>query len=113
MGARMRCAFAIAALAAAAALPGSVRAQEEAPTPPHQTWPFEGVFGTYDRAQLQRGFAVYQQVCSACHPVKHLYYRDLQDIGYTEDQVKGIAAQGRSDFIAVQIRLNCHVWLLG
>jgi len=72
---------------------GVARAQEEAPAPPHQQWSFEGVFGTYDRAEMQRGFQVYKEVCSACHPVKHLYYRDLEELGYTEDQVKGIAAQ--------------------
>jgi len=72
---------------------GIARAQEEAPAPPHQQWSFEGVFGTYDRAEMQRGFQVYKEVCSACHPVKHLYYRDLEELGYTEHQVKGIAAQ--------------------
>ena len=51
------------------------------------------MFGTYDRAALQRGFQVYKEVCSACHPVKHLSFRDLAEIGYSEDQVKGIAAQ--------------------
>lgn len=66
---------------------------DEAPTPPAQQWSFQGVFGTYDRAALQRGFQVYKEVCSACHPVKHLSFRDLTQIGYTEDQVKGIAAQ--------------------
>jgi ubiquinol-cytochrome c reductase cytochrome c1 subunit len=53
------------------------------------------VFGTYDEAALQRGFQVYKEVCSACHPVKHLAYRDLTEIGYSEDQVKGIAAQAQ------------------
>jgi len=72
---------------------GLAAAQEEAPAPPHQSWSFDGVFGTYDRAALQRGFQVYKDVCSACHPVKHLAFRDLAEIGYTEDQVKGIAAQ--------------------
>ena len=76
-------------------LGGIARAQEEAPTPPHQQWSFEGVFGTYDRAELQRGFQVYKEVCSVCHPVKHLYYRDLEELGYSEDQVKGIAAQAQ------------------
>jgi ubiquinol-cytochrome c reductase cytochrome c1 subunit len=72
---------------------GTARAQEEVPPPPHQQWSFEGVFGTYDRAALQRGFQVYKEVCAACHPVKHLYFRDLTQIGYSEDEVKGIAAQ--------------------
>ena len=81
------------ALTAALALAAPVRAQEEAPTPPHQPWSFEGIFGTYDMTAAQRGFQVYKEVCSACHPVKHLYFRDLTELGYTEDQVKGIAAQ--------------------
>ena len=51
------------------------------------------MFGTYDRAALQRGFQVYKEVCSACHSVKHLSFRDLEELGYSEDQVKGIAAQ--------------------
>ena len=72
---------------------GTARAQEEAPSPPHQVWSFNGVFGTYDRAALQRGFQVYKEVCAACHPVKHLAFRDLAEIGYSEDAVKGIAAQ--------------------
>jgi ubiquinol-cytochrome c reductase cytochrome c1 subunit len=83
-----------AALIAAVALFGGVaQAQQEAAIPPHQEWSFEGVFGTYDRAALQRGFQVYKEVCAACHPVKHLYFRDLTEIGYSEDEVKGIAAQ--------------------
>jgi ubiquinol-cytochrome c reductase cytochrome c1 subunit len=87
--------IAAAALSLAPALINGARAQEEAPRPPHQQWSFEGVFGTYDRAALQRGFQVYKEVCSACHPVTHLYYRDLDDIGYSEDQVKGFAAQAQ------------------
>jgi ubiquinol-cytochrome c reductase cytochrome c1 subunit len=87
-----RIALAVAA-AVALAVAGPARAEEEAVKPPHQQWPFEGVFGTYDEAALQRGFQVYKEVCSACHSVKHLYYRDLTEIGYSEDQVKGFAAQ--------------------
>jgi len=43
---------------------------------------------TYDRASAQRGFQVYKEVCSVCHPVKHLFFRDLEDLGYSEDEVK-------------------------
>jgi ubiquinol-cytochrome c reductase cytochrome c1 subunit len=87
-----RCSLAAAALALLLALaPAPARAQEPPPLP-HQQWSFDGVFGTYDRAALQRGFQVYKEVCSACHPVKHLYFRDLTAIGYTADQVKAIAA---------------------
>jgi ubiquinol-cytochrome c reductase cytochrome c1 subunit len=84
-----------AVLALVLGVAGTARAQEEAPPPPRQQWSFGGVFGTYDRAALQRGFQVYKEVCSACHPLKHLYYRDLEEIGYSEDQVKGFAAQAQ------------------
>jgi ubiquinol-cytochrome c reductase cytochrome c1 subunit len=69
-----------------------VRAADESPPVPHQDWSFDGVFGTYDRASSQRGFQVYKEVCSACHAVKHLYFRDLAEIGYSEDEVKAIAS---------------------
>jgi ubiquinol-cytochrome c reductase cytochrome c1 subunit len=59
----------------------------------HQKWSFEGPFGTFDRAALQRGFQVYTDVCAACHPVTQLYYRDLEGIGFTPAEVKAIAAQ--------------------
>jgi len=59
---------------------------------PREEWSFDGIFGVYDRASLQRGFQVYKEVCSACHPVKHLYFRDLAEVGYGEDEVKAIAA---------------------
>src|SRR5271169_4513060 len=68
------------------------RAAGETPSLPHQDWSFDGIFGTYDRASAQRGFQVYKEVCSACHPVKHLFFRDLADIGYSEDEVKAIAS---------------------
>jgi ubiquinol-cytochrome c reductase cytochrome c1 subunit len=67
-------------------------AAQETPPLPHQEWSFDGVFGTYDLASAQRGFQVYKEVCSACHPVKHLYFRDLAAIGYNADEIKAIAA---------------------
>ena len=63
------------------------------PPLPHQQWSFETPLGTYDDAQLQHGFQVYKEVCAVCHALKHVAYRDLTEIGYSEDQVKGIAAQ--------------------
>ncbi len=96
MARNVRAALALAAALCGAA--GTAYAADEAqappvPEPPHQQWRFDGVFGTYDRAALQRGFQVYKEVCSTCHQVKHLFFRDLTEIGYSEDQVKGIAAQ--------------------
>ena len=59
-------------------------------------WSFEGVFGTFDRASLQRGYQVYQEVCSGCHSVQHLSYRNLSEEGGPEfllEEAKAIAAQ--------------------
>lgn len=78
---------------ALAALAGPAWGQEaEAPSPPAQSWSFGGLFGTYDLAAAQRGFAVYSQVCSACHSMNLLHYRDLAGIGFSPDQIKAIAA---------------------
>ena len=51
----------------------------------------DGLFGRFDNQQLQRGFGVYKEVCSACHSLRHVAFRDLQEIGYSEDEVKAIA----------------------
>ena len=51
-----------------------------------------GLFGKFDKQQLQRGFQVYKEVCSACHSLKYVAFRDLTGIGYKEGQVKAIAA---------------------
>ena len=71
----------------------SVQAGESAHPVPHQEWSFDGPFGTYDRGALQRGFQVYSQVCASCHSMKHLSYRNLTALGYTEAEVKAIASQ--------------------
>ena len=44
-------------------------------------WSFEGPFGTFDQAQLQRGYKVYREVCSACHSMKLVAFRNLGDKG--------------------------------
>jgi ubiquinol-cytochrome c reductase cytochrome c1 subunit len=71
---------------------GAATAADE-PKLPSEHWSFDGIFGTYDRASLQRGFQVYKEVCSACHAVKELYYRDLAALGFSEEEVKALAAQ--------------------
>lgn len=60
---------------------------------PKKHWHFEGPFGTYDRASAQRGWQVYKEVCSACHSMNLMSYRNLMELGLTEDQVKGIASE--------------------
>ena len=57
-----------------------------------QNWPFDGIFGRFDESSLQRGFQVYREVCAACHGIRHISYRDLKGIGYTNDEIKVIAA---------------------
>ncbi len=77
---------------------GSIAASAEGldePVPPRQTWSFAGPFGQYDQAQLQRGYEVYQKVCSACHSMNLVAFRDLSEPGgpgFTEAQVKTLAA---------------------
>ena len=75
-----------------ALLGGSVRAAE-VPAPPAQNWSFQGMFGTYDRAALRRGFQVYQEVCASCHSLQFLSYRHLGAVGFSEEEVKAIAAE--------------------
>ena len=58
-----------------------------------QNWPFNGIFGRFDKASLQRGFKVYSEVCSACHGLRHISYRDLEGIGYSNDEIKVIAGE--------------------
>ena len=55
-------------------------------------WSFDGMFGTFDRASLQRGFQVYKEVCSTCHSMKLVHYRNLADLGFSEAEIKAIAA---------------------
>lgn len=59
--------------------------------PVEHEWSFSGVFGTFDQAQLQRGFQVYREVCSACHGMTLVAFRDLEAIGFSGAEVKAIA----------------------
>ena len=64
--------------------------------PPKLTWSFAGPFGNFDRAQLQRGFKVYREVCQNCHSLKLLSFRNLGEPGgleFTAAQVEAIAAE--------------------
>ena len=57
---------------------------------------FEGVFGKFDRGQLQRGYLVYKESCAACHSMRQLSFRNLNQPGgpeFSEDQVKALAAE--------------------
>ncbi len=66
-------------------------AETTAKQPLQLVWPFEGIFGTFDRQAAQRGAQVYFEVCSACHSNHNLYYRNLKDIGFSEAEIKQLA----------------------
>lgn len=59
---------------------------------PNQNWSWDGIFGTINLAAAQRGFQIYKDICSNCHSMKALHYRDLEGLGLTPAQVKAIAA---------------------
>jgi ubiquinol-cytochrome c reductase cytochrome b/c1 subunit len=87
-------ALAGALLGLGAIAPQPVAAQEHGqPVPPRQKWSFSGPFGTFDRAQLQRGLKVYREVCQVCHGMKMVAFRNLEALGYSEAQVKAIAGE--------------------
>ena len=58
-----------------------------------QNWSFDGVFGKFDKAALQRGFQVYKEVCAGCHGLEYIAFRNLTELGLNVDQVKAIAAE--------------------
>lgn len=75
--------------------------EEHEPTAEHEfhlppkdvAYSFDGPFGKWDKVQLQRGYKVYKDVCAACHSLKFVSFRDLADLGYSEAQVKALAAE--------------------
>jgi ubiquinol-cytochrome c reductase cytochrome c1 subunit len=79
---------------------GGAAAEEHAGATPHYPikhphpvdWSFAGPFGHYDKGQLQRGLKIYNEVCSACHSMKLVSFRTLEELGYSETQVKAFAA---------------------
>jgi ubiquinol-cytochrome c reductase cytochrome c1 subunit len=84
-----------------AAAPAPTAAQGQAPAAPVSTdplppksesWSFDGPFGLYDRAALQRGFQVYKQVCSVCHALSHVAIRSLGEPGGPEFSVAAVRA---------------------
>ena len=60
---------------------------------PQLNWSFSSVFGTFDRAAQQRGLQVYKEVCSGCHGLRLIAYRNLKAIGYNDDEIKAFAAE--------------------
>jgi ubiquinol-cytochrome c reductase cytochrome c1 subunit len=61
----------------------------------------DGPFGKFDKAQLQRGFQVYSEVCSACHSLKLASFRDLKGLGYNEAEIKKIASDWKTQVASI------------
>ncbi|MBI5121066.1 MAG: cytochrome c1 [Rhodospirillales bacterium] len=58
-----------------------------------QSWSWDGLFGAYDKAQMKRGFQIFHEVCSNCHGLKLVAYRNLKEIGLSEDEAKAVAGE--------------------
>lgn len=59
----------------------------------HKDWPHDGPFGKFDKAAAQRGLQVYREVCSSCHSLNFIAFRNFAELGFNEDEVKAIAAE--------------------
>ncbi|MDY8109624.1 cytochrome c1 [Fulvimarina sp. 2208YS6-2-32] len=61
--------------------------------PSELDWSFAGPFGSWDLAQLQRGYKVYREVCSACHSMNLVAFRNLEALGFSSEQIDTHAAE--------------------
>jgi ubiquinol-cytochrome c reductase cytochrome b/c1 subunit len=88
--------LAVIVIAAALFAPATAQEQPHETLPPKNRWSFAGPFGIFDPGQLQRGFKVYREVCSACHGLKLVAFRDLAapgGPGFTTAEAQAIAAE--------------------
>jgi ubiquinol-cytochrome c reductase cytochrome c1 subunit len=83
----------LAAAVALAGLQAGAALAAEGAAPPERDWSFSGIFGKFDRGAMQRGFQVYREVCSGCHSIRLIAFRNLEALGYGEDEIKAIAAE--------------------
>lgn len=68
-------------------------ASDDIKKPKQEKWLFDGVFGKFDRRSIQRGFQVYKEVCSSCHSLKRIAFRNLEQIGFSSEEVKALASE--------------------
>ncbi len=87
----------VIAVAILVALASPVLAATAGSEPKQFKWSWEGVFGTYDRAQLQRGLDIYLGQCINCHSLKYIHFRNLTQIGFTADAASDLAASYEVD----------------
>lgn len=85
--------FSLAVSALANSENGSKPLDTKALHPKEMKWNFDGFFGSIDKQSTQRGYQVYKEICSSCHTLNLVAYRSLTDIGFSEDEVKQIAAE--------------------
>ena len=85
----------LGAIALALSLGFSTAQAAEGVEIPKQSWAFSGIFGSFtkDQHQLQRGLQVYREVCAGCHSLKYVSFRNLEALGYNEDEIKAFAAE--------------------
>ena len=76
--------------------PAPLAAEEFHREPKEVHFASDGPFGRFDKAQLQRGFQVYSEVCSACHSLKMVSFRDLKALGYNDAEIKKIASDWKT-----------------
>ena len=89
-------AAAIMAVGVSAAVSSPANAAGDAKHPAEMNWQFDGLFGTYDRNALRRGFQVYKEVCASCHSLNQIAFRNLSQEGgpeFSEAEVKAIAKE--------------------
>ena len=84
---------ALIATAGVVGMASGANAAGDVPHPKQVDWSFKGFTGTFDRAAQQRGFQVYKEVCAACHGLNLVAFRTLTGIGFSEAEVKAIAAE--------------------
>jgi cytochrome c1 len=91
-------AFPLLIACAVSAASSAIAQEQHMPAPLRQSWSFAGPFGTFDRAQIQRGLHVYREVCSACHGMKYVAFRNLAQPGgpgFSPAQAKQVASEYR------------------
>ncbi|HEX6102045.1 MAG TPA: cytochrome c1 [Alphaproteobacteria bacterium] len=72
---------------------GTALAAESEIELPERHWSFDGLFGTFERDDVRRGYEVYRNVCAGCHGLTLIRYRELAALGYSEDEIKALAAE--------------------
>jgi ubiquinol-cytochrome c reductase cytochrome c1 subunit len=68
-------------------------ASDEPKHPIQMKWSFDGMTGKFDKQSIQRGFKVHKEVCSVCHSIKRVAFRNLMEIGFSEEEIKTLASE--------------------